>query len=458
MATRTSASVGMMVTLAIFALLSLALFVLTIVFFARTQRLTADLANSNLALEVAVRPAERNDRWEELQNEARRENKGVVKFLDDQLADMKILAAGNRRTSVEAITEAKSELLGPDAPSLMDASRDQLQRNDRQADELGKINEALNAANIDLQAEVERVRGIEDEHQKTVDALTSEIGGYKARIDGYREEVSAAKREMDERVDNIRGDLEDRIAELESDNNSLDAELRIAQAQLREFRTEKANETLRAENEGALVDGAIIGINAPAREVYIDRGRRHRVVLGMTFEIYDDGASIKVDPSTGQYPRGKATVEVIRISENSSTARILFERRGNPIVEGDALANAIYDPEKIYSFTVFGNFDVNGDGLYTKQELQDIRGIITSWGGTVTDDISGDTDFVVLGSRPILPPEPKSGDPIEVIQHYLDLSTQATQYDRLFEVASQTGIPVLNKNRLATLTGLHARR
>ena len=458
MATRTSASVGMMITLAIFALLTLALFVLTIVFFARTQRLTADMAAAQLEYEVAVRPSERNDRWLELQRQAQDEGMGVVAYLDQQNDTLKRLVAGTTRVTVGTITEQKAELLGPDSAAYYDSVRDQNQRIARLTSELERAQEALDAANIDLQAEVERVQNIEDEHARTVLALSDQINAYKAEIDGYREELTSARRSMDERVADIRGGLEDRISELEASLNSADAELRIAQAQLKEFRAAKANETLRAEFEGALVDAHVIGINAPSNEVYLDRGRADRVVLGMTFEVYDDAGAIRVDPATGEYPQGKSTVEVIRLSENSSTARILRERRGSPIVNNDVLANAIYDPNKTYAFAVYGNFDTNGDGIATRQEAQDIRGLIEGWGGRVMDEVSGDTDFLVLGVKPLLPPEPKTGDPIEVIKNYLDLSQDAARYDQLFETAGQTGIPVLNQNRLYTLTGLHARR
>ena len=112
----------------------------------------------------------------------------------------------------------------------------------------------------------------------------------------------------------------------------------------------------------------------------------------------------------------------------------------------------------MYSFTVFGNFDTNQDGTATAQEIHDIRAIINAWGGETSEDLQGDTDFLVLGERPILPPQPSADAPIEVIQRYLQLQRAVQKYDELFETARDTGIPVLNQNRLYTLTGLYARR
>ena len=43
--------------------------------------------------------------------------------------------------------------------------------------------------------------------------------------------------------------------------------------------------------------------------------------------------------------------------------------------------------------------------------------------------------------------------PIESIEFFISLKRQALRYDELFEKAQATSIPVLNQNRLYTLTG-----
>ncbi len=149
---------------------------------------------------------------------------------------------------------------------------------------------------------------------------------------------------------------------------------------------------------------------------------------------------------------------MVRIDDTSSVARILRENAGTPIIRGDAAANAIYDPKKVYSFALFGNFDTDGDGIATPQGRQEIGAMITQWGGTVTTDIVGDTDFLVLGSKPTLPPEPRTNDPVELVQRYLMLKQETVKYDELFDRATRASIPVLNQNRLFTLTGARSSR
>ena len=205
-------------------------------------------------------------------------------------------------------------------------------------------------------------------------------------------------------------------------------------------------------DEFALVDGRVAGVNQAAGEVFIDLGFDDKVVLGMTFAVYSDARSIRPDAS-GEYPKGKATLEVINVGSESSSCRVLNEIRGNPVVKGDVIANAVYDPNKTYKFVVYGIFDANGDGRSTEAEAEDIKSVISSWGGQIADDLVGDIDFLVLGDKPRTGPPPPSGAPIEVVLEYQRLLNKATRYDDLLKQATVTSLPVLNQNRLYTLVG-----
>ena len=82
----------------------------------------------------------------------------------------------------------------------------------------------------------------------------------------------------------------------------------------------------------------------------------------MTFEIYDDSAQLRPD-ANGDMPRGKASVEVIKVGDTTSTAKVTRSNRGRPIVRDDILVNALYDPTYQYKFLVHGRFAANGDGV-----------------------------------------------------------------------------------------------
>ena len=288
-------------------------------------------------------------------------------------------------------------------------------------------------------------------------ALKEQVGENSDDVERYRADVSDAKRSFEEQITSVRGDAEQRIAGLEGDLEESSNRILILEEQLNNCRGTAKSLTLTGPDEATLVDGTVLAANASQSEVSISLGRRDHVVLGMTFEVYNAGSVIRPD-AEGNYATGKAAVEIIRIDETTSRARVIRRSRGNPVIEGDYLVNPIYDPDKTYVFTVFGNFDTNGDGVPTPQEGDEIRGFIEEWGGKIEDTITGDTDFLVLGEPPILPPQPRMDDPVEVIDRYLRMSRQAERYQDLFDTAKKTGIPVLNQNRFFTLTGLTGRR
>jgi hypothetical protein len=454
MASKTSASVGVLVFLNVSWALALVLLVLSIILFARVQRLTNDVQLKQNDLDVAVKADERDDRFEELKSLAK--NQGVVRFLDTKLQELSAQVGGSRRDDPSALVE-KIKAASPEGTPLLPLLASKNSDIEGLKGQLAAAESAREAANSDLLATVGRVKALEEEHRKTVASLNAEIDAYKEGTNVYRTGMETSRADMDARVTTIRSDSEATISGLESRARDLEQQLLIANDQLRRLKQEQAGQNLRGAAEEALVDGRIVGVVAAARQTYVGLGRRDRLILGMTFEVYNDASTIVPDEK-GEYPKGKGTVEIIRIDETSSTARIIRETPGSTITSGDVIANAIYDPKKAYTFTVYGNFDTNNDDSYTPQEIQDIRGLIESWNGKVAEDITGDTDFLVLGTRPILPPQPKPDDPVELIQRWVQLSQQATKYDELFDKATRAAIPILNQNRLYTLTGVHGRR
>jgi hypothetical protein len=218
------------------------------------------------------------------------------------------------------------------------------------------------------------------------------------------------------------------------------------------LRGERKKDLFQGQPEESLVDGRVVAADPAEGTATIDLGRNAKIRVGMTFSVYEEPSAIRPDES-GQYPAGKAALEVIRIDDNSAICRVLRERSGNPVVRGDVIANAVYDPSKQYKFLVVGNFDANRDGIATEDERRGIVAMIKDWGGLVTEELTGDVDFLVMGQRPALPPEPPINAPIPVVEQYVQAQNVIERYNRLFQQAGSTSIPVLNENRLRTLIG-----
>lgn len=452
MAARTSTGPGLGIAIALLGILTLALFVLTFVFLGQKQNAEkerTDLAASSKA--IVSNP--NSDAARALTEEAGKAGTDVVTHVQNQQRDLALKITGNQNAKPTEVIDAINKALGEQGGNLLgtlatrDAKIAQLDKSNKDAEA------ARQAALADLQSQAGITKRQKDDYDQGLAALTADIGKYKSDIDAARGELDKARGEMGSAVDRNKREFEDKEADLNSRIAKANDDLLVAQAKVRELQNRLGGQTLKPADEYALVDGEVIGIDASGANVFLNRGRSGKIVLGLTFEVYTDATSIRPDPRTGEYNRGKATVEVIKIDADSATARIIRNPRGNPVVKGDVIANAVYDPKKVYTFLVYGNFDFNNDGRFSAEEQVDITALVTQWGGKVTQTLTGDVDFVILGVRPVVPPAPPVDAPPAVVeQHVLEVRKQQ-QYDRLLQQATATSIPVLNQNRLFTLIG-----
>jgi hypothetical protein len=236
---------------------------------------------------------------------------------------------------------------------------------------------------------------------------------------------------------------------LADEKNSLESRAGDLQRQVDRIRVQP-------KNSAALVDGHVLASNTEGR-VYIDLGRKHRIRPGMTFEVYADAVGAGVDPATGAILPGKASIEVLKVDETTSTARVIRQQRGaSPPVKDDVLVNAIYSPDYTYRFFLYGEFDTDADGRTSAEEKAFVIQRIRDWGGTVAegDELPGDVDFVLVGVEPSEPRGSLSDDAsIEEIEAVSQARERRANYLDLVKRATDARIPILNWNRLRTLTG-----
>ena len=203
----------------------------------------------------------------------------------------------------------------------------------------------------------------------------------------------------------------------------------------------------------------MIDVTGQNGEIFISIGSKQRVQPGMTFDVYDSASAIQYNPSTGDLIPGKARVQVLKVEENTSTARVIPENtryapRPRPIVKDDVIANVIFSPDYRYKFLVHGKFDIDNDGNATAAEAEFVRGRIKSWGGDVVegDTLRGDLDFIVMGVQPLKPLDLSSdADEGQYTSHF-DQKKAFETYQTLFNEAQTARVPVLNWNRMQVLT------
>ncbi len=453
MAGRTSTSFGVAATITVLAITSLGFFVAFAIFYSKNSNRTVELQLAKQNVAEFIRSDEMNqDGVRNLVEEAKRDQKSLVGYLVSNREALMQKITGSGRDSLADLATKLEGVPGARDAALIPVIRQQQGQIDSLQKQLEQASAATLAAQASFQNESARIRGIESAHQRTINDLNTQVNQYKDEVDAIRAGTDGYKKQVDAQADAVKQAGAETEARLTSQIARLTEEKVIIESQLNALRSQKNLAVVRPGDESALVDGSVVQTDGASRLAYISLGAKNHVVLGMTFAVYSGPEAIRPD-AEGNYPRGKATIEVISVGENSSTCRITSEVRGNPVVKGDVIANAVFDPNKTYRFVVFGNFDTNRDGAATATERDDVRAMIESWGGTVVNDVAGDTDFLVLGERPLTPPRPGSGAPLELILEFQRRDQEAQRYDSLARQAQSTSLPILNENRLYTLIG-----
>ncbi|MCC5823945.1 MAG: hypothetical protein LAT64_11155 [Phycisphaerales bacterium] len=454
MAARTGASVGVAVTITILGLLSVALFVTTMVFYGNAQRARQDLNQARDDYARFVSDAQREHASvRAVVTAAERQNRSVVEHLMLTRAELLNLLTGDQQAPIDAVRQRVATIDGADTMPLFDLIGQRVGRI-AQLEERVRVAEAdRRAAQAEAEAEARRIAQIEAAFNTRGSQLQGNVSDIMSQLNLTRDRFGEIENRYARDVEQLESRFSGQVSDLQTRVDQLTQENMVLQDQLIRARAAGAGDRVMPRDEAALVDGRIDAVDRAANEVVLSIGRRDKVVLGMTFAVYSSPTDIRIDEVTGEYAPGKAAVEVVRIEEGFSRARVISASEGNPIIRGDVIANAVYDPNKTYKFVVDGLFDINGDGRATRFERDELAALIERWGGTVVDEVTGDLDFIVLGARPVLPPEPGPGAPIAVINEYNRLQREIQRYNDLLAAAEATSIPLLNANRLQTLIG-----
>jgi hypothetical protein len=453
MAVRSGAGTGVIVSLVVFVLATVFLLVLTIVFYAgKTDALDQKARAENALTRYATSQQRSMDRYKNFEQAAGRQS--VTAYLNARFEDLMRYVDGSPDTSLERL-KADFDRFGVGDESirrLLERTQSSLRNSEVEIEGLqGKLAER-DAELADKDAEIARMK---EDHQQELAEVSQEIVAYREAADQYRQMVDDAIADLNLARDRLRDQYEGRITELEDELDSVNQELYLARDRLNEFEEILDEIRFKAKNPSELVDAQVIDTDPANEQVFINRGRNDRIVLGMTFEVYDDDASISVNPQTGLLPRGKASVKVVKVGETTSTCKITRSVRGRPVVRNDVLANAVYDPERKFKFLIHSKFDVDGDGRPSEAEAEYLRSLVVEWGGEVVfgDQLPGDLDFLVLGAEPPLPPPLPPGANDTQIAEWLRIRQAHEKYNELFRRASEAQIPVLNANRFFILIG-----
>jgi hypothetical protein len=289
--------------------------------------------------------------------------------------------------------------------------------------------------------------------------LLAEKEKYKNQVtdvmNDYNDLKAMLQQNAEQQVQTLMAQLEEEKDNRKSLNQQLlktEAELVIAQERMKRAQ-EKLNSLVPppdSETAAYKPDGKIILTDESTKIVHISLGSDDHVYRGLTFSVYEKNTPI---PKTG---KGKAEIEVFNVSKNISSARITSSNPKNPIIVDDDIANLIWDSDRTNVFVVAGEFDLNGDGKIDYDGAEKIKALIKKWGGRATDEISIDTDYLVLGSTPVVLPKPTFEqmeiDPMAMEKYEKSLKG-LDAYKEVQDRAKTLSIPVFNLERFLYFIG-----
>jgi hypothetical protein len=288
--------------------------------------------------------------------------------------------------------------------------------------------------------------------QAEKDILQQEVN---ANTEDYNKLRAMLEQTTDQRVKDALANLDQERANREQINQ----ELLKTQAQLvlTEGKMKRAQDQVAIikpppdSNAPAMVaDGKIIIADINSKIVHINIGSKHHVYRGLTFVVYDKNAPF---PKDGM---GKAEIEIFDVQETTSAARIINPNIRRPILRDDSIANLIWDSQKENVFVVAGEFDLDGKGGQDDDAISKITALIRKWGGRVDNEISVETNFLVLGKTPQVLRKP-TFEQIEIdpqaMEKFEASQKRRDNYNTIQAQAQNLWIPVFTYDRFLYFTG-----
>ncbi len=232
-----------------------------------------------------------------------------------------------------------------------------------------------------------------------VGELTDQLAQLEADHKAYRTERDEAVARMEQDFESSRtqavADLtaeRQRVASLERDLRELRQRFVDQQEKFGELMIGPAELVTARQPDGQILT-AVPGDDV----VYVNLGSENQLTLGLQFSVYSASTGI---PASGY---SKAQIEVVSIDRSSAECKIVRLEPNQVVLEGDLIANPVYDPKRRLVFLTIGGFDLDYDGTVDPDGRAAIESIVADWGGETTNELTAMTDFVVAGAAPRRP-------------------------------------------------------
>lgn len=373
--------------------------------------------------------------------------------LEDTSADVKVERVNQQLAEIlAALVQDHNDLgnIDPNTTGLLRIIQDLANSLNQATEHAVELEQTL----AQLRREYETVK---DEGIQTERKLVAEKEQLKQQVDKIQQDYDKLKAQLeqttDQRVKTVEGERDqaktlqkntyDQLLKTQAELGMIKEKLQRVQAELWKIDAPPDSNVPAYKPDGQImaVENNIIQLNI---------GTDARVYRGMTLAVYDKGMPI---PPSG---KGKAEIQVYDVEKNVSLARVIRSEKRRPIVAEDIVANLVWDSEKTNIFVVVGEFDLDGDGATDPDARQKITELIQQWGGKVTDRVSPQTDYLVLGAPPSVPPQPTPeqtvADPL-AMERYDAAVERRDRYNTAEKDAADLWVPVFNTERFLYFIG-----
>jgi archaellum component FlaC len=299
-------------------------------------------------------------------------------------------------------------------------------------DDIHAINDKLNSA------------------QKRIDDLTTKLNAANSQVSS---EAGTLQQQITAEQTKYISELRGQVVQIQQLKQELQARLAVVQ----DLRNQIA--AYRAPNTGAnailsQADGKVVRVSPSTQHVYINLGSAEHVTVGLSFAVYNPNLGV----NTGENGGGAGSIAVIHVGKYASVCRITHLQSGEQIFAGDLIANPVFhkDQNRKFHFVIYGDFDVNGNGVATAAGRRQIVRLVESWGGVVDNHLTTQTDFLVLGSRPSNSLLNFNVNTQQTAALQAQRVVQQNRYAHLEQKAQNLSVPILNANRFLAMIGYYA--
>jgi cell division protein FtsB len=279
---------------------------------------------------------------------------------------------------------------------------------------------------------------LREDLSKQNELLAQREEAHKEALRKAREESQAIQKELRARIEELGTQIDDLQIAINLKNQKIN-DLEIQIQKLTGGGDEEGTATVKAE-----ADGKVVKVIEADDVCYINIGSRDGVKTGMPFSVYSKKGVTK----DGE---GKARIVVRNTDKFSSECQIISQEKGKPVLSGDVVSNLAFSSMTPPTFVVRGEFDLFGEGTPTPQNTRIVKNLIKRFGGKVSDELSVQTDYLVLGSEPTRPTKPEEGTQDQ--GEYQRKLKEYLRFQNLKDEARRLGIPVLNTSRFLAYTG-----